>query len=173
MTVRLISKGRPLSPADIATLEGRLQVSLPADYQEFLLANNAAVPEQNIYKKGKLITSVAQFFGMSNDEWRDLVTANTIYGERLPAGFLAIGGAAGGNLICLELESGSIYFWDHEQEAMDNEAPSTDNMECLASSLREFLKSLKPYSAGEKPNASRVMSVSKKPNFDEKFKDYL
>jgi hypothetical protein len=51
MTVRLISKGRPLSPADIATLEGRLQVSLPADYQEFLLANNAAVPEQNIYKK--------------------------------------------------------------------------------------------------------------------------
>jgi SMI1/KNR4 family protein SUKH-1 len=110
------------------------------------------------------------FFGLSDLPLNDLFEQNrVVYRGRLPNGILAIGRTGGGNLICLSLSSGSVYFRDHEREGSGVESPGFGNMTIVAPSLLNFLKVLQPRSM-EIPTDARVISVQVKPGFAEKFK---
>jgi hypothetical protein len=173
MSITFQSRRPPLDPEEVATIESRLRVRLPNEYRDFLMAYNVAVPEQNQYVSSTATTSVECFFGISDIVMDDLFAQNqTIYRGRLPNGVLAIARAGGGDLICLNLLNGSIYFWDHENEATNEEVPGFANMTALAASLSVFLRTLQPRTM-EPPAGAKVKSVQLKPGFAEKFKKFM
>ena len=136
------------------------------------MAYNVAVPDANRYKTEKVTTSVRHFFGVSPNQDDDLVAQNRTYYEgRLPKGVVAIAEAAGGNLICLDVTKGAVFFWDHEGEALQDQAPGFDNMQRLASSLSGFLQNLQPFDPKSVVlDPKNVVSIKVKPGFLEKFK---
>lgn len=172
--IELTDEGRPLREEDIDSLETNLDVKLPAEYREFLCMHNVARAAGNKVEHGDTTTSIDTFFGVAGEELNDLVANNqSTYFGRLPPGVLAIADTAGGNLICIQLDTGAIFFWDHEEEASPDE-PTYDNMTMLAPSFGAFLKLIQPYSGEDIDfDKSRVISIRSKPGSDEKFKDYL
>ena len=175
MSVAMQGREAPLRPQDLLDLESRLGVSLPAAYREFLLRNNVAVPESNSYDGGQDI-GVTSFFGISKNRLDDLIEQNQIFGWRMPENILAIADGPCGNLICLHLITGEVYWWDHEQEAaaFGDEEPSFDNMLLLASSFTEFLQRLQPFDPESVPfDPKQVISVEISPEAREKFKKYF
>ena len=175
MSVTIKATCGRLSTKAMIALESRLGVSLPAPYREFLLKYNVAVPEYNSYEGGERF-SVTTFFGVSTNRDDDLVEQNLVYDGRMPQGVLAIADAPCGNLICLHLIAGAVYWWDHEQEAaaFGDEEPSFDNMLLLAPSFTEFLERLKPFDPESVPfDPKQVISVEISPEAREKFKKYF
>jgi hypothetical protein len=171
MTVQMTSRGGSLSSSQVQELETALRGTLPQDYKEFLSKYNVASPEKNVYEIGSLSTRVAVFFGVSDEKNHDLLWQNQrVYANRLPKGVLGVASAAGGNLICLRLDNGWTYFWDHELEAADDEEPDYGNMTRLAPSFSEFLDHLEPYRSDDSEPKPKVLSVKLKPGFAEKFK---
>jgi hypothetical protein len=173
MPVQISPRSRKLTQADIDALQSRLKIALPPDYQNFLLDYNAGVPDANRYIAANVTTSVQQFFGISDLDYQDLAWAVTTYEGRLPSGMLPIAHAGGGDLICLSLEDGAIYFWAHEREAPPDQVTSYDNMSRLANSLTEFLDRLTPQAEGDFAQNAQIKSVKLKPGFAEKFKKYM
>ncbi len=174
MPVRLQSKNPLIDLEAISGIESRLGVKLPDEYRQFLLTYNVAVPEQNQYVGSAVTTSVECFWGISKVALDDLFEQNrTVYDGRLPARVLAIARAGGGNLICINLADGSVYFWDHEGEATDDERPSFQNMAKLANSLASFLEALQPFRLDDFPSNAKIKSVELKPGFAEKFKKFM
>ena len=60
---------------------------------------------------------------------------------RLPSGYIPIGDAEGGNLVCLSIgadDYGSVWFWDHEFEV------PTESLVLLARTFDQFLDDLGP-----------------------------
>jgi hypothetical protein len=173
MPITFQSRRPSLDPEEISSIELRLRVQFPKEYRDFLMAYNVAIPEPNQYVSSAAITSVECFFGLSDVAIDDLFEQNhTMYRGRLPDGILAIARAGGGNLICLNLFNGSVYFWDHENEATNDEIPGFENMTALAPSLAVFLRALQPRTM-EPPAGAKVTSVQVKPGFAEKFKKFM
>jgi hypothetical protein len=171
--IRFTSSGKLVAPDELVKLESRMGRRLPAEFREFLLKNNVASPESNIYEFGNNSTAVERFLGVSEKDADDLVAVNHMYEGRLPRDMIAIGMAAGGNLICLHIQNGAVYFWDHEGEAMGDDVPSLDNMDHLSPSFASFLAALRSYTKDIASNPGDVSTVWKKPGFEEKFKKYL
>ena len=79
--------------------------------------------------------------------------------------------AAGGDLIVVNVDSGRVYFWDHEREAGLDEVAGNANMHLLADSFDEFMQSLIPFDSKTVVlDPAAVISVKLKPGFAEKFK---
>lgn len=173
MSVQISPRSRQLTEADIDSLQSQLAVNLPPEYRDFLLQYNAGVPEPNRYVTATITTSVQQFFGISDANFQDLAWAVNTYEGRLPPAILPIAHAGGGDLICLSLEDGTVYFWAHEREAPPDRAPSFENMSRLANSFSEFLERLNPIAEGDFAPSGQVKSVKLKPGFAEKFKKYM
>lgn len=175
MPVQFSAFDQPVDPAQIPILESRVRATLPRAYKELLIQYNSAVPEENVYRTDRVTTNIAYFFGVTADQGHDLVAQNEVmFANRLPRGVLAVAHAGGGNLICLRISDGSVYFWNHEQEATEDEEPGYGNMVKLAASFQEFLEQLQPYRREDFfPNASKVKSVKLKPGFQEKFGKYM
>lgn len=171
MPVTITTRGEKLSGSDLVRLEKQLGIMLPHEYREFLLQNNIAVPQPNQFRGKKIVTSVSKFFGIGGDKTDDLLAQNAIYEGRLPTGVLPIALAGGGNLIAISVKDGTVFFWDHEQEAAEDEEPSFQNMEMLAPSFSAFLRNLEPFQQKSVSlNPKDVVSVKLKPGFHEKFK---
>ena len=168
--ITIQAKEPQLNIQDILGLEQSLLVKLPEDYKNFLLKYNVAEPESNIYKRGEFGVSVRYFFGKSQKDYFDLIENNKTYHGRLPEKVLAIGEDSGGNLFCLNLKDESIWFWDHEGEAMEGEEVNLDNMTKLAQTLPEFLEALELYQLTDLPPPDLKSIIYKKPGFDNKFK---
>jgi len=172
MTILFTSTEPVLSNNQLIELKQKLDVDLPLDYREFLMGHNVAIPQRNIITKGTLTASITEFFGLCKSENSDILEVSNTFYNRVPVTVLPIARAEGGNLICLEKNTGQIFFWDHEEEAEDGHEPTYGNMLMLASSFTEFLEQIKPYEP-ETIDPEMVISVKKKPGFSEKFKDYL
>ena len=171
--IRFTSSGKPIAPDQLVKLESHIGRQLPAEFREFLLSKNGARPEPNIYEFGNNSTAVERFLGISDKDADDLAAVNRMYEGRLPPDMIAIATAAGGNLICLHVKNGAVYFWDHEREAMGDEEPSLARMDHLAPSFTNFLEALRPYTEDITLDPRDIKSVWKKPGFEQKFKQYL
>ena len=75
----------------------------------------------------------------------DLAHYLEAYAGRYPDGFLPIAVDSSSNLILLDIgyeQPGSVWFWDHEAEADEDEPPRTDNITKIAESFAQFVATL-------------------------------
>ncbi|GHO97304.1 hypothetical protein KSF_073520 [Reticulibacter mediterranei] len=141
MVVTYLRQELPASPHLISQLEQRLGQSLPPSYHNYLLEQDGGRLDNNH-------EAVKDIFGLSNvpgsaSMWRILDT----YHNRVPAWLLPVARDEYGNLFAISLRSedlGSVWFWDHEEEADEGEPPTEDNIERKASDWLSFLDSLQP-----------------------------
>ena len=136
----------PLNEADIKNIEAKLDLSLPLEYQEFLLKNNGGKPSPDAVKyEGEYFDFVSCFYGARFNTYSDDIFRNREeYKEYILPHYLAIGDSPGGDIYCLSLKEqdyGAVYYWDHELANYDGE-PWEENMVKLANSLTEFLAGL-------------------------------
>jgi hypothetical protein len=143
------SLGAPLSDSEVSTLEGQLRVSLPLDYAAFLQEHNGGSPYPNVFP----ITGfdmdnqgiLTYFFGVKSGAATDLVDSAQVFHNRVPPELLPIATDVFGNLVCLAVsgpDRGKVYFWFHEEESDDDEAPTYDNVYFVADSFTELITSL-------------------------------
>lgn len=149
MAVEVHESCGSLSEADVRSLEKELGFSLPAEYKDFLLNHNGGWPEPNEFPiednpsddRGR----VHYFLCIEDGDEYNLMDWVVDYEGRLPPGLLPIACDPGGNLICLSVSgenAGTVYFWDHEEEAGPGETPSYENAYHVAESFGEFLERL-------------------------------
>jgi hypothetical protein len=131
----------PAPPEHIERLQQRLGRPLPAAYLDYLghqdggqLADNTEV--------------VNIIFGLGDvPDWANLWHKLETFHDRIPAWLLLVAQDAFGNLFALSLRDqdlGSVWFWDHEEEADEGEPPTEDNLTLKAPDWQTFLDSLRP-----------------------------
>lgn len=143
---------------------------LPKEYVEFLRKYNGGYPENNIIElqdDNMHSISITDFFGIGVEEINDLMAIFEIYKERIPQGFIPIGGTEGGNIICLSCKNGSLIFWDHELELLDENL--IKNNLPIANNFIEFQNMIKPFK-GEDLDGYEVEEVWIDPDFLEEMK---
>lgn len=125
-------------------MEESLGRTLPTAYATFLtefgggpLALNKYVGETEVADD----ISVRRFFTVA-----ELADPQAWWIDRVPESFLPVADSAGGNLICLALGAeshGSVYFWDHNWEAEEDETPDMRNMTVVTTGFSDFLDNLR------------------------------
>jgi len=133
--------------SEIQQFEQRIGSTLPADYRNFLIANNGGRPNPSAFSfttcQGKHEdSSVHYFFGIHDGRIGSLEGKAVLRGQRIPTDFLPIATDAFGNLILIGLGSqnqGKVYFWDHEQE---EDEPSLRNISEIAETFAGFVNAL-------------------------------
>jgi len=140
----MVMTNEPTSQEAITRLERELGVSFPREYVEFLLDQNGGLPRSGVFTFDDNRSSVSFFGAYTGHDYNDVGEAARMYAGRLPSEFVPVGDDPGGNVVALAVDgadSGSIWFWDHENESADG-VPTRDNMYKLASTLSEFIASL-------------------------------
>jgi cell wall assembly regulator SMI1 len=131
----------PAEPADIERLCQRIGHVLPDDYRDYLLSQDG----------GRLMDNneaVKEIFGVRNDapDWANMWDKLDTFHGRVPAWLLPVAQDEYGNLFAISLRDGdfgSVWFWDHEEEADEGEPPSLENIEPKAPDWNTFLRDLR------------------------------
>lgn len=132
----------PASDARIADLEQRLGRRTPDAYRDYLRRHDGGYLEDNSQAVSTVFGLGAELPGYAS-MWSRLDT----YAGRVPEWLLPVANDAYGNLYCLSLrdtDHGSVWLWDHEEEADEDEPPTEDNLTRVAESWPGFLDSLQP-----------------------------
>jgi cell wall assembly regulator SMI1 len=131
------------APADqIQRLEHRIGRPLPDSYRDYLRQHDGGQLQDNS-------EAVNEIFGVGPDapEWASMWQKLDVYADRVPSWLLPVASDAAGNLFAVslrDLDHGSVWFWDHEWEADEDEPPTEENIERRAKDWRTFLDSLQP-----------------------------
>lgn len=144
MTISFATTGPTVTHTRIDEVLG---TSLPSEYRDFLLSQNGGVVDGSAHLPGDTTgASVRAFLSIdAEDGTYDLSGCLNTYEDRYPQGFLPIAVDASSNLILLDTgyeEPGTIWFWDHEGEADEDEPPRTDNIVKIAKAFRAFFENL-------------------------------
>ncbi len=139
MAVAYRHREPPSSPEQIARLEERLGRALPADYRDYLLAQDG----------GRLASNdgaVDTIFGLGDvPDWASMWDKLDVLKDRMPSWLVPVADDAYGNLYAVSLrpsDFGSVWFWDHEEEADEGQPPSEENISFKAGSWTAFLERL-------------------------------
>ncbi len=127
------------SPELVERLEARIGTSLPPEYREYLLAQDG----------GRLASNdgaVKNIFGLDDvPEWASMWENLDVYNGRVPSWLLPVADDEYGNLYAISVrpaDFGSVWFWDHEEEADEGEPASEENISLKAASWSGFLEGL-------------------------------
>jgi hypothetical protein len=146
-TVQNVNPHGPLDRARLAGFEARLGAALPADYRQFLLANNGGelVPDEIILPgQGQPFASMGPLFGLHDGPESLEAVCDNVEGL-IPAEVLAFGEDVGGNLLCIGIRGGhrgKVFFWDHNRSFPGEDEPGWSGMTLLAGSFEEFVAAL-------------------------------
>lgn len=159
MKVRL-KRTKSLPESVVSNFESRIGRKLPEEYRRFVLKADGAEPDTNVFSiDGDGESGVNRFIPLEGT----LREQQYVKGE-VEFSVLPVAWAECGDYVCLNLENGEVYFWDHE-------APITrKRWRKLSGSFDEFLNSLSPFDAGNvtlKPGQVREVWVD--PEFRKKF----
>lgn len=149
MKINMTKVGSEISEKDIIHLEEITGYTLPDTYKQFLLKYNGGEPNPYFFlvpdwKYGQSL--VSEFKGIDpNRVGLDLLEIIDIKQFDLPKGVIPIGGDPGGNLILIDLKTGKIYFWDHENvpNELNDKIEEFRNAYFLANTFYEFVANLK------------------------------
>jgi cell wall assembly regulator SMI1 len=142
MAVAFSEPQAPASEESIQRLERQIGRPLPSGYRDFLRQHDGGPLDLND-------KAVNEVFGLGDDVpdfasmWQKLET----YRERVPEWLLLVANDSFGNLFTVSLrpqDEGSVWFWDHEKEADEDEPPTEDNIRQVAPDWPTFLNSLQP-----------------------------
>jgi len=140
-----IKSGPPITESDISVIENKYNFILPREYRAFLLNINGGIPSKRYYVNEKLDYSYVIDLFLSiranNLSFEEYYEDYKIQSKLLPERMVPIAEDAFGNLICVSIkgeDTGSIYFWNHEDNSTD--------VRRIAPSFNEFLNNLKDHS---------------------------
>lgn len=171
MTIDIIPASSEVQDIFLQNIEAQIGIQLPSDYRDFLKRYNLSKISNNIVEKEDVKFNISYFFGFSDEKYIDLENQIAIYTKRIPSTMIPIAMAGGGNLVCIELPQGTIYFWDHESEGDENE--KNIGLHFIANSFSIFFDMIQPYDSNKDMESMKIKSVKLRPGFAEKFKDYL
>ncbi len=105
--------------------------------------------------------SLEILYGLESKYGLSILQMFETYKGRIPADWIPIGEAPGGNQICLRIHpsdgSQSVEFWDHESEVGPGLPPSGDGLTKITNSLQDFVNRLMPEDLLENtPHAVKV-----------------
>lgn len=133
-------------------------VSFPDDYRRFLLKYNGGKPVKDRIqwtgRSGKLTGTLIDWFLTGNaDRIKGLELYFHRYRGRMPSNLIPVAFDPGGNIICLACsgeDQGSVYFWDHESEALvvGHDQPYRENLRLISRSFDGFVALLTEYPRG-------------------------
>lgn len=139
----------PVTSEELVRVERQLGIDLPDDYRSFLLEHNGGRPKPNTFPIHNFPSSsrgiLEEFIGIKKGAYTDIRKQLNVFRDRIPPDCLPIARDPGGNLLCLVFRGpgrGTIYFWDHEEEAEEGRPASKDNLYFVASSFNTLLSSL-------------------------------
>jgi cell wall assembly regulator SMI1 len=140
MTVGYVREEPPADPELVTRLETRVGNTLPEDYRRYLLQQDGGRLEDNN-------EAVINIFGLGQvPDWTSMWLKLETFHGRVPAWLLPVAQDAYGNLYAISLrpkDLGSVWFWDHEEEADEGEPPSEENITWKAESWTAFLEGLR------------------------------
>ena len=133
---------RPPASTDlVARLEEHVRRALPPPYRDYLLEQDGG----RVFDNSE---ALQQILGLGDlPEFASLWHKLEVYADRVPYWLLPVATDAFGNLFAVSLrdeDNGSVWFWDHEEEADEDEPPTEDNIKLMAPDWPTFLASLQP-----------------------------
>lgn len=149
MEIQMSKTRDAVSEQQLTDIESKLDLQLPAEYKEFLLMYNGGRPKPGGFLiqvgEAKNRSLVDFFFCIKEGDIYDLVKYHKRLKNRVPDCLLPIATDPFGNIICLSVSGpsyGKVYFWDHEEETEEGEAPRCDNVYLISDTFNDFLKNL-------------------------------
>ena len=151
----------PLGDDSIKNLEKQRGIILPKDYKEFLSKYNGGTPKyMNTFRlmdsNNDSDSNIDNFLGIDHPcETLSMRYIFEFFGTRVPKPLLPIARDPFGNLICICTQGdnyGKVYFWDHEDEGMDNNEPWWKNIYLIANSFIEFMNGLFEFDIDDEGN---------------------
>lgn len=163
---KVLNTGSSLQESDIAALESKIGISLPAQLRSYYLRWNGGLPYpldvpdfESVWirlrwKEGAEAarvgpaTNLSPLLLVNADPDRDFFRSWNDFKHRIPNDCLCFARNSGGSLFLIGTQPhnlGRIYFWERSYEA-DIEAgdsPSYDNIADVADSLKDFLLALR------------------------------
>ena len=112
--------------------------------------------------------AISDFFGIGIERINDLKATYKVYKDRLPKGFIPIARTEGGNIVCLSRHNGSLFFWDHDIELL-NEDIDFKYFIPIANNFVDFLNMIKPADS-EDLDVYEIEEVWVDPDFLEEMK---
>lgn len=115
---------------------------VPASFRVILVSYNLAKPRRTDFP-GRPSFHLNYLFGFSDlatENFPDVVRA---YGGRMAEPLFPIGSIDGGDLLCMDKETGAIYYWQHEVDDRGLEGNETQARK-VAEDLADFLERLVP-----------------------------
>lgn len=150
MKVKIEKNKKLATHLEIQQLKDHIGSDMPEDYKQFLLNSNGGHVENNMFyaDENNEIVGVRYFFGINTNNDNDVYKALDVYKNRVPSKLLPIGEDGCGNLFCLSLRDkdyNTVYFWDHELEADEDEPPTENNLLKVTGSFQKFINGLLPF----------------------------
>jgi len=144
--INIKNSGSVISEIDISAVEKALNIKFPSAYREFLLKFNGGRPQPNHFvilnNPSDTHGILEYFFGINAPDYSDIIKQHSIYANRIPKNLFPIATDPGGNLICIDLVTNKIFFWDHEEESEEGQIPSLKNIYPVANTFEELLNNL-------------------------------
>jgi hypothetical protein len=151
-----------LSPKVFAEFKQRYNLSLPADYEAFLLEHNGGNPIPSANRNPE--TEVQWIFGIHQGEyWASLEKKMQTFHGRLPQNTLPIASDPGGNLFLISLRAetyGQIWFWDHENEAEEDAGEYFGNIIKTADSFTGFIDNLYEFGDNHETKEEKIIRTN-------------
>jgi hypothetical protein len=154
MTLKIKRQFAPaVDESSVAAFESTIGFRLPPDYRDFLLKFNGGEPTTPVFhlpdtKGGYTDSAIRYFFSISDKSTFSLAHKYAIYVGRIPQGMLPIAADSGGNLVLLALvgvQSGKVFFWNHDIEGLVEDPSSLDHLSQVANSFSELCEKLSPF----------------------------
>jgi hypothetical protein len=148
MSIIMRKTGPIVAGVEIDGFEKRVKKTLPEDYRTFLSRFNGGRPSEHTVRSdvpGGV--HIQLFYGLRSEDYFNLDYTREMMTSRWPERFLSIGCDSFGNEILLSLsppDRGSVYFWNHEEEAEEGEEPYEDNLYLIADSFTRFWLCIEP-----------------------------
>lgn len=157
-------------------IENIVGATFPKEYIRFLRKYNGGLPEANVVTSEKTLDFIlTSFYGTDLEPVNDIYSRFKTFEGRVPNGCVPIASDAGGNLVVLNLSNskyGYVFFWDHEEELMYEDAGmNLDDLFLIAPSFNEFLNMIKPDHIEEDLRRYEVKEVWVDPDFLKEIKD--
>ena len=101
--------------SNLLNIQKNIGFKIPASFAELLTEYNVAKPKLTYFKKSNIKFDVNYFFGFSEKIEQDFLYNYTAYLGRIPQELFPIASVDGGNLLCMDKNKESIFYWFHEK----------------------------------------------------------
>jgi hypothetical protein len=155
---RVLGSSSPSALSYVEQFEGDQEVHLPEALRAILLGYRGAVifdigarfrpARRTLLEDDDGYHHLELLYGASSGP-NGIKEKNDTYSDQLPSSLLAFGEIPGGNLVCINRETGQVFIWHHEDDTQDAAHYAAESVESLFAMLE-------PVSSQVATNKSKV-----------------